>query len=309
MKGRVIKATGSWYTIQCDDGRLISARLPGKFRLTEKEVTNPVAVGDRVQLKSEKDDTAVITDIEERKNRLVRKATHGKKGIQILASNLDQVLILQSVKKPEFKSGFIDRVLVMAEAQSIKPVIVFNKTDLIEKTSDQEKLNRYIGYYKNIGYQVLLTSILDSDSLDSFKELVHGKLSAMTGPSGTGKTSLVNSLDPELKLKTGEISGFSNKGKHTTTFAQLLSLGDETYIVDTPGIREFGLIDIEPYEISHYFPEMMTVVHDCRYNTCTHRHEPSCAIKEAVERGTVSEDRYRSYLNILDSIEIEGNKG
>ncbi len=302
MQGLIIKATGSWYHVLLDDKRMVSCRLPGKFRLSDEEVTNPVAVGDNVSVDLQADGTGIIDQIFERKNRLVRQATHGKKGIQIIAANLDQILIIQSFKKPAFKTGFIDRLLVSAGANEINPVIVINKSDLVRNEKDENKITELEELYSGLGYPFFAVSIYDRESIDRMFDGMKGKLSAMTGHSGTGKTSILNTLNPDLNLKTGEISNFSNKGKHTTTFAQLFTLADDTYVVDTPGIREFGLVNFEPYEVSLFYPEMKVLRESCRFYNCTHRHEPSCAVIEAFQNGDISESRYRSYVNIVDSL-------
>ncbi len=302
MEGRIVKATGSWYHVRLDNGEFIDCRLPGKFRLDEEETTNPIAVGDRVSLTMQSDNTATIDDIRDRRNYLIRKATHGRRGTQIIASNVDQVLIIQSLKQPVFKTGFIDRLLVSCEAHEIPAVVVMNKTDLVESKKDSESLDETERLYSKLGYMFLQSSIYDHASVEKLGDIIKGKMSVLTGPSGTGKTSLLNKLIPGQKLKTGDISRFSGKGKHTTTFAQVMTLPEDTYLIDTPGIREFGLVEIQPYELSLFFPEMRSHREYCRFYNCTHHHEPSCAIKKAVENGQIAESRYRSYVNILQSI-------
>lgn len=303
MKGLITKATGSWYQVQLDNDKSMSCRLPGKFRLDEDDLVNPVAVGDMVEVSPQKDGTGVIDTILERKNRLVRKATHGRRGVQLIATNLDLVIIMQSLREPALKTGFIDRLLVTCEAYEIMPLIVINKTDLVTGHRDSERLAQIESLYKGLGYDLLTTSIHDGSSIERLKSHVTGKISVLTGHSGTGKTSLLNALSPGLVLKTGEISRFSNKGKHTTTYAQLVKLAKNTYLVDTPGIREFGLVDMEPYEISLHFPEMRSHRETCRFYDCTHRHEPSCAVRHAVEKQEITESRYKSYLSIVESVE------
>ena len=305
MKGLVIKATGSWYQVQTDSGDIVACRLPGKFRLDDERILNPVAVGDIVDLTLQKDSTGVINRITDRKNQLVRKATHGRRGTQLLAANVDLVCIVQSLREPVFKTGFIDRLLVTCEAWDISPLIIINKTDLQKNQKDRDKLENVETLYRELGYDLLKTSILDKTSIEHLMTALKGKISVLCGHSGTGKSSLLNALSPGLHLKTGDISRSSNKGKHTTTYAQLIQLKDKTYVVDTPGIREFGVVDLEPYEISLLFPEMRPHRESCHFYNCTHRHEPNCAVRTAVESGNVPESRYKSYVNILGSIESE----
>lgn len=305
MNGLIIKATGSWYKARLSDKSVVDCRLPGKFRLSDEKITNPVAVGDNVRISMQSDGSGMITEILERSNKLLRKATHGRQGVQILASNVDQVLIVQSLKQPVFKNGFIDRLLVCCEAYEITPVILINKTDLAKNNKDIKSLEQAESLYSALGYSILRTSIHDDSTPEALKSLIDGKISVLTGPSGTGKTSLLNRLSPGLHLKTGDVSSFSNKGKHTTTYAQLIEIYEDTYIVDTPGIREFGLVDLEIYEISLFFPEMRSFRESCKYYNCTHRHEPDCAVKQAVEDEKITSTRYRSYVNILESIESE----
>jgi ribosome biogenesis GTPase / thiamine phosphate phosphatase len=308
MNGQITKATGSWYQVMLDDGTSVSCRLPGRFRLDDEEVVNPVAVGDIVEVSMQNDGTGIIDRIGDRKNRLVRKATHGRRGVQLLATNVDQVLIVQSLRDPVVKTGFLDRVLVTCEAYEIPAHIIINKTDLQRKSKDVGMLDQLEELYTKLGYGFLRTSIHDLKSVEKLKSLTAGKVSVMTGHSGTGKTSLLNAMSPGHNLKTGEVSRFSSKGKHTTTYAQLIPLDDNAYIVDTPGIREFGLVDVEPYEMSLYFPEMKVYREECRFYNCTHRHEPSCAVRKAVVDELISESRYKSYVNILESIETDMDK-
>ncbi len=303
MRGLILQATGSWYLARIDDEKVVECRLPGKFRLSEEEVTNPVAVGDIVHITMQSDGTGRIEHIEERKNRLLRKATHNRRGVQVIASNVDYVLIVQSLRQPVFKTGFIDRLLVCCEAHEIVPVIIINKTDLQISRKDASDLAEVEKLYTGLGYLFCKTSIFDEETVRSLGDLIKGKISVMTGHSGTGKTSLLNLLAPGLDLKTGDVSLFSNKGKHTTTFTRLVALSDDTYLIDTPGIREFGLVDLESYELSLYFPEMRTFRESCRFYNCTHRHEPGCSVKKAAEEEHIYPSRYRSYLHILDGIE------
>lgn len=286
--------------VDTGDG-IVESRLPGRFRLDEKEVTNPIAVGDHVELSINDDGTGKIETIETRENYITRQATHGKRGEQILVSNLDQACVVQSIKKPRLKEGFIDRLLVTCEAYEVKPVIIINKMDLA-KQGGKKFAQELKELYNDLEYSVLLTSIEDPNSLEDLKEILKDKTSAFIGPSGVGKTSLINAIDTNYKLTTGEISDFSNKGKHTTTFAQLIPLSFGGYIADTPGIREFGLVNIEPWELSLFFPEMLEPRTHCKYHNCTHNHEPKCGVAEAFENGEIAASRYQSYLNMLESL-------
>lgn len=300
QKGRVIQSTGSWY--QVDTGsEIIASRLPGRFRLDAQEVTNPIAVGDQVDISLNEDGTGTIEQIHERKNYLPRQATHGKRGEQILISNLDVACVVQSIKKPALKEGFIDRFLVACEAYGIDACIIINKMDLAN-----EKAHQYAqdlkALYEGIGYTLLLCSIEEKPSITALKTYLTDKTAAFIGPSGVGKTSLINEMDPDFDFKVGEVSGFSNKGKHTTTFARLIPLGFGGYIADTPGIREFGLVNIEPWELSLFFPEMLEPRQHCRFNTCTHHHEPECGVYTAFQNAEIAESRYNSYLNMLHSL-------
>lgn len=280
---------------------IIESRLPGRFRLSEKEVTNPIAVGDWVEFELNDDGSGNIEKIHERDNYITRQATHGKKGEQILVANLDQACVVQSIKKPKVKEGFIDRFLVTCEAYEVKPVIILNKIDLA-RSGGLEFAEELSELYTGLGYTFLITSTEDPDSLQKLKELLKDKTSAFIGPSGVGKTSLVNAIDPSYDLKVKEVSDFSNKGKHTTTYAQLIPLSFGGYLADTPGIREFGLVNIEPWELSLFFPEMLEPRQECQFSNCTHAHEPKCGIARAFENGEIAASRYNSYLNMLDSL-------
>lgn len=300
QKGRVIQSTGSWYLVDTGE-KVVESRLPGRFRLENKEVTNPIAVGDWVDIVLNDDGSGSIEKIHQRENYITRQATHGKRGEQILVSNLDQACVVQSIKKPQVKEGFIDRFLVTCEAYEVKPVIIINKMDLA-KSGGKAFAEELRELYTGLGYEFLTTSIENEESLKKLKELLKNDTSAFIGPSGVGKTSLINAIDPSFDLKVKEVSDFSNKGKHTTTFARLIPLSFGGYIADTPGIREFGLVNIEPWELSLFFPEMLEPREDCQFSNCTHAHEPKCGVAEAYERGEIAASRYQSYLNMLDSL-------
>jgi len=304
ISGRIIKSTGSWYNVVVDDGRVIACRLPGKLRLEELQQTNPVAVGDRVELEMVEDGTATIRTTLPRRNMLTRKATHGRRGEQILAANIDLGIAVQSVRRPQYKTGFIDRFLITCEANQVEPLILINKMDLAKK-QDIEVLNEHRELYAELGYEMMTCSVSDPDSIALLREKIMGKTVTMMGPSGTGKTSLLNVLNPGLARRIGEISDFSNKGKHTTTFAELMEVGPQTYVVDTPGIREFGLVDIEAADLSNFYVEMRELRTRCRYYNCTHLHEPGCAVMAAYENGDIHPERYMSYMQIMESLSLK----
>lgn len=299
--GRVIESTGSWYKVAIGN-EIISSRLPGKFRLDKRAVTNPITVGDKVDLEINKDGSGNISNIHERDNYITRQATHGKRGEHILVSNLDQAFAVQSIQQPKLNEGFINRFLVTCEAYEVKPAIIVNKMDLATN-SDIEFVEDLMAVYTSLGYPVYTCSIEDEKSIEDLKIIFKDKISAFIGPSGVGKTSILNAIDPEYNLKVGEISSSSNKGKHTTTYARLIPLSIGGYVADTPGIREFGLVNIEGWELSLYFPEMIEPRETCKFNTCTHIHEPGCGVIEAFEEGKIDANRYHSYINMLESLE------
>jgi ribosome biogenesis GTPase / thiamine phosphate phosphatase len=300
-EGRVTKSTGSWYVVSFADGSSFPCRLPGKFRLEESDQTNPVAVGDRVIVERLEDGSGVIREIKDRINMITRLATHGRRGQQIIAANIDLGILVQSVKRPQFKTGFIDRFLITCEANNVTPLILINKMDLAK--GPDIKAIEDLGYlYSSLGYQLITCSTLDENSIRELKELIQGKTVTLMGPSGTGKSSLLNSMSPGLNVAIGEISNFSNKGKHTTTFSELISIGDQTYVVDTPGIREFGLVDIDANDLSNFYIEMRELRTKCKYYNCTHIHEPECAVMSAYDAGEIHPSRYMSYLQIFESL-------
>lgn len=302
VKGRIIKSTGSWYTVaSSEDDATVAARLPGKMRLEGLQQTNPVAVGDLVDLDIQEDGTGVIRNVHERWNYLTRQATHGKRGEQIIAANIDRGIVVQSVRQPQFKTGFIDRFLITCEANHVDPLILINKLDLATPR-DMERLDEVTQLYTSLEYPILLVSAERPDTIDQLREVVSGMTVTLMGPSGTGKTSILNALNPDLNRATAAISSFSNKGKHTTTFAELLPVGNGTYVVDTPGIREFGLVDIDAAGLSNFYVEMRTLRETCRYYNCTHVHEPGCQVMEAYERKEIHPDRYMSYLQIIEGL-------
>lgn len=299
--GKVIQSTGKWYKVAVS-GEVVDCRIPGKFRLRDTGDTNPIAVGDQVDITVGDDGKGMIEVIHDRKNYIPRKATRSGRDEQVLVANIDRAWVVQSIKMPVLKRGFIDRFLVACEAYEIPCGVIINKIDLLKKNK-QGGLDSVTQTYKEIGYPVLHTSIERPGTIHELKSHIHDKTSVLIGHSGVGKTSLINSLDPSLDLSVGDISSYSEKGKHTTTYSRLLEVGHQGYIVDTPGIKEFGLVNIEPFELSFYFPEMQEYRQDCKFNNCTHTHEPKCGVIEAFERGEIDPERYDSYLNMLDGLQ------
>lgn len=298
--GRVIKSTGSWYDVCYDAGRIVQCRLRGKIRLDGLRTTNPVAVGDLVNFEKERDkDTCVIDKILPRTNVIVRKSVNLSKESHIIASNVDQAILVATIAQPRTSTGFIDRFTVTAEAYHIPVVIVFNKCDIYNE-EQQSQTEELMKVYNSIGYQSFTISAKTGYNCDRLKAVMKDKLSMFSGHSGVGKSALVNRLDPSLDIRVGEISDVHEKGKHTTTFAQMYELGFGGYIIDTPGIKEFALYDLEKETLAQRFPEMRAMMHDCRFNNCIHLHEPHCAIKDAVEQGVIAHWRYENYCNMMD---------
>ena len=309
--GTVIRSTGSWYSVLPDSGEeIIQARARGKFRLLQKEIaeTNPLAVGDRVSLRMEGDGSGLITEIHPRRNQLSRRAAGRKVGKEhVIAANVDAAWCVQSAFSPKFNAGFVDRFLVMAEAYHLDAGLVINKIDLLEdEPHAQDVIAFWKEIYQNIGYPVLMTCAISGKGVDGLGDVLRDKTSGVAGPSCVGKTSLLNTLEPDLDLKTGVVSEKTQKGKHTTTFATLHQVAGGL-VVDTPGIREFGIWDMAPEELGGYFVEFLPLIGHCRFPDCTHDHEPDCAVSKAVDEGAVTPERYGSYLNILASLQ-EGKK-
>lgn len=302
MEGTVIKNTGSWYIVRLDDGRAIKCKVKGNFRLKGIRATNPVTVGDRVSITSGSDDSAFITSIEPRKNYIIRRASNLSKESHILAANLDQALLVVTLSHPTTSTTFIDRFLSTAEAYNVDTIIAINKIDLLTDTDDREYLEAVVYLYRSIGYKVVEVSAKDDIGIDSIKQLLDGKVTLISGNSGVGKTTLINKLIPGLGLKTAEISSIHDTGMHTTTFSEMFELDTphHGYIIDTPGVKGFGTIDFDKNEVSHYFKEIFKFSHDCRYNNCTHTHEPGCAVRAALDNNEISQSRYASYLSILE---------
>ncbi len=308
MKGIVIKSTGSWYSVRLTNGERIESRIKGKFRLKGIKTTNPIAVGDNVVLKEEADGTAVITEIENRKNYIIRKSINLSKRSHIIAANVDQAILIVTLSKPKTYTAFIDRFLVSAEAYHIPTIIVFNKID-IYSDEEKEELSFLKFCYEKVGYKCLEVSATEKINIDSVTAIMKDKVSVISGHSGVGKTTLLNTIEPTLDLKTSEISEMHQQGKHTTTFAEMFELHFGGYLIDTPGIKAFGLIDFKKEELSHYFLEMRKLLNACHFNNCVHINEPKCAVKEALENDEIPAFRYNNYLSIYNDDEDENYRG
>ncbi|MCK5847453.1 MAG: ribosome small subunit-dependent GTPase A [Bacteroidales bacterium] len=308
MKGRVIQSTGSWYKVESEDKILYSCKLRGQFKIKGIKSTNPIAVGDWVDFTWEsKDEMGWIIKIYERNNYIIRKSVNLSKRSHIIASNIDLALLVVTLNHPRTSTGFIDRFLVSCEAYHINANLIFNKTDLYTSIETTE-IDNLINQYQSIGYNCFKTSAKTEEGLNDLREVMKDKVCLVSGHSGVGKSALINALDPSKDIRIGEISDIHNKGKHTTTFAQMHSLDFGTYIIDSPGIKEFGLFDFKKEELCSYFPEMIEISDECKYNNCTHVHEPQCAVKNAVEIGIISPDRYLNYLNMLEGKEMNENE-
>ena len=301
VTGIVVQSTGKRVDVRTDS-EVVRARLRGRFRLHHRHVTQPVAVGDRVSMRMDPDGIGLITEVHERENWLSRRAAGRQSGkVQILVANISYVWIVQSVALPRPSPGLIDRILVTAGAQQIPAGIIFNKMDLTHG-SVLDRINALRNRYTRLGYSVLLTSAAMMEGIEPLRTALTRSTSVVTGPSGVGKSTLLNCVDPSLNLRAGEVSQKTRRGRHTTAYATLIPLASGGYVVDTPGIREFGVLDLEPWELAHYFPEFKQYIHQCHYAACTHDHEPGCMVKEAVSRDSITRARYQSYLNILESM-------
>ena len=301
--GLVIRNTGSWYTVKTDDGgQLIDCKIKGNFRLKGIRSTNPVAVGDHVTIVPNNEGTAFITDIADRRNYIIRKASNLSKQSHIIAANVDQAMLVVTVNYPQTSTTFIDRFLASAEAYRIPVVLIFNKVDILDD-DELRYLDMMINLYETVGYECRSISAERGDGVESVMQLLEGKVTVLSGNSGVGKSTLINRLLPDANLRTAEISDAHNTGMHTTTFSEMLPLPSGGYIIDTPGIKGFGTFNIEPEELSGYFKEIFRFSRDCRFSNCTHTHEPGCAVLKAVEDHYIAASRYQSYLSMLDDKE------
>jgi ribosome biogenesis GTPase / thiamine phosphate phosphatase len=304
MQALVYKSTGNWYTVKSPEGELIQARLKGKFKIDDITSTNPIAVGDEVEmeLEHEMENTYIITEIYERRNYINRQSPHKKYKHHIVAANLDQSLLFATLKEPRTSQGFIDRFLLTSEAYHVPSIIVFNKADVYRKR-EMDTYEEWKLMYEEVGYKVFLISMEKEEGIEEVKLLLKDKTTLLSGHSGVGKSTFINYLMPQLDLRTEEVSSWSGKGMHTTTFAEMFDLPFGGRIIDTPGVREFGIVDISRQELSHYFPEMRERINECQFNNCLHLEEPGCAVKQALENETIHPLRYISYVNILETID------
>lgn len=301
MQGLVLKSTGSWYAVIDDSGKEWTCRMRGKIRLQGLRTTNPIAVGDIVQIEPEpeNEDQAVILSIDDRKNYIVRKSVNLSKEAHVVASNLDQAMLFITLKKPSTSTGFVDRFLVTAKAYQIPVVLVFNKVDIYDE-DEIDELAAWIETYESIGYPHVITSALEGKGIKKIEDLLTDRVTLLSGHSGVGKSTLINAIDPSLDLRTAEISDSHNKGVHTTTYAEMFRMKNGGYIIDTPGIKGFGLVDIPKEELNHYFPEMFELLPNCKFHNCLHINEPGCAVKKAVDEEEIPPSRYHSYMTMYE---------
>lgn len=302
MKGIVFKSTGSWYSVRLENGSFLDCRIRGKFKLADLKVTNPIAVGDNVEVEHDPhhEGTGIITQIEPRQNYVMRKSVHKAEKGHLIAANIDRAVLIVTLHHPRTSLGFIDRFLVTTDSFRIPTTIVFNKADLLNE-EDLEEVKFISFIYEEIGVNTLLISAKEEEGIDELKSAIEGQITLLSGHSGTGKSTITNLLAPHQKQKIGFVSEAVQKGVHTTTFAEMFEVNEHTWLIDTPGIKELGLIDIGNHELSDYFPEMRALLGKCRFNNCSHTHEPKCAVIEAVENGEIAPSRYESYISMLEN--------
>jgi ribosome biogenesis GTPase / thiamine phosphate phosphatase len=301
MRGQVVQSTGNFYDVMLADDSIVVCRLKGKFRLDNKKQTNPIAVGDYVMIEKDEQNNYSINEILPRKNYIVRSDIHKKEYKHVIASNVDQTVIIASLRQPRTAFGFIDRVLLTSEVYGIPAKVIFNKHDLY-KEKDDALLQELLFSYNEAGYESFSTSVLNKENIEQLHQVFENNTSLIIGLSGVGKSSLVNSIFPHLNLRVGAISAYSEKGLHTTTFAHMYRINQNSFIIDTPGIKEFGLVDIDAYEVGHYFPEIRKEMNNCKFNDCMHINEAGCAIKDLLEEGKFSPTRYTSYITFVEEI-------
>jgi ribosome biogenesis GTPase / thiamine phosphate phosphatase len=299
LEGIVIKSTGSWYSVLAEDHKKYQCRIKGKFRLGNLKSTNPVAIGDRVSIHFDKKlHQANIDVIKDRKNALIRKSPNLSTLTQTIAANLDAVIIVATLVSPRVPAGFIDRYLILAEAYDITPVIVFNKLDLYSE-KELELLDEYADLYESLGYKIIVVSAMQGRFMEEIEENIQGKTTFFAGQSGVGKSTILNYLCPDLKIKTAQLASYTGKGRHTTSYYEMHELGNNTFAIDSPGIKELELYNFELYEVGHFMPDLESFLHDCRFNTCLHLDEPDCAVKKAYQEGKIHPLRYNSYISIV----------
>lgn len=299
MHGLVVKNTGSWYTVHTDDGRSVDCKIKGSFRLKGIRSTNPVTIGDRVEIEENCEGSAFITAIGDRRNYMIRRASNLSKQSHILAANIDLALLVVTIHYPQTTTTFIDRFLATAEAYGIPALLVFNKTDRYD-ADELEYVEELMTLYRTIGYDCMKLCATSGEGIDALSDKISNKITLLSGHSGVGKSTIINKLLPHAKLRTKDISEYHKAGVHTTTFSEMIPLPNGGYLIDTPGIKGFGTIEMQGVEVAHYFPEIFKHSADCRFSNCTHTNEPGCAVREAVEAHYISQSRYKSYLNILE---------
>jgi len=300
--GTIIRSTGSWYDVRSESGHIFKGRLRGKFKIKGIKATNPIAVGDLVSyfIEDEQENTVIINDIQDRKNYIIRQSTHKKGHIHVIAANIDLAVLIATISMPRTSTGFIDRFLVSCESFHVPACIIFNKSDLLNEEG-LEYLEHLKSLYESLQYKVLTTSALYDENLENISSLLQSKTTLVAGHSGVGKSTLINRLVPKAQQRTAEVSTFANKGVHTTTYAEMFDMNHNSFLIDTPGIKEFGILGLEEYEIAYFFPEIRALSSQCKFYNCTHTHEPGCAVIDAVNNDEIAVSRYRSYISMLEN--------